>query len=154
MNILKINNYHNKWMNYAINQAKIALFNNEIPIGAAIIKNNKIISIGNNQTLTTNNATGHAEIIAIKKASIIIKNYKLLNCSIYITKEPCLMCLGAILNTKIKNIIFGSYNINNKFNKRNILHSYLFHNKINYIGGINKNKCDLLLKYFVKKYII
>ncbi|QQG46912.1 MAG: tRNA-specific adenosine deaminase [Candidatus Azosocius agrarius] len=154
MNFIKIINFHKQWMNCAINQAKIALLKNEIPIGAIIIKNNKIISKGNNQTLITNNPIGHAEIIAIQKASIIQKNYKIPNAYMYITKEPCLMCLGAIINFKIKHIIFGSYNINNEFNKNNILHTYLLKKNITYTGGIYKNICDSLLKYFIKKNII
>ncbi|HFL8794800.1 MAG TPA: deaminase [Candidatus Azosocius sp. HAIN] len=153
MNIIKINNLHKKWMEYAIIQAKIALINNEMPIGSIIIKNNKIISTGHNQILTTNNPLGHAEIIAIQKATIKNKNHKLTNSYIYITKEPCLMCIGAILNTKIKNIIFGSYNIINE-NKNNILNSYLLNKNIIYTGGVYKNKCDLLLKYFIKKNLL
>lgn len=154
MNIIKVINLHKKWMTHAINQAKMALLNKEIPIGCIIIKNNKIISKGYNQTLNTNNPLGHAEIIAIQKASILKKNYKLISCTIYITKEPCIMCLGAILNTKIKNIIYGSYNINNKINKNNNLQTHIIKKNINYMGGIQKNICDALLKYFIKKNII
>lgn len=101
-----------KYMKIAIMQAKKALKNNEVPVGAVIIKDNKIISKAYNKKEKTKNSTKHAEIIAISKACKKLKNWRLENCEIYVTMEPCMMCSGAIEQSRIKKIIYGVKNEN------------------------------------------
>ena len=101
-----------KYMKIAIMQAKKALKNNEVPVGAVIIKNNKIISKAYNKKEKTKNSTKHAEIIAISKACKKLKNWRLEDCEIYVTMEPCMMCSGAIEQSRIKKIIYGVKNEN------------------------------------------
>ncbi len=98
------------YMKLAIKQAKKALKHNEVPVGAVIVKNNKIISKAYNKKEKTKNVIKHAEIIAISQACKKIKNWRLDNCEIYVTMEPCMMCSGAIEQSRIKKIIYGIKN--------------------------------------------
>ncbi len=88
--------------------AKIAQDNNEIPIGAIIVKDEQIIARGYNQTKFYNNITCHAEIIALNKAQILLQNHRLNDCDLYVTIEPCIMCVGAIIHSRIRRVIFGA----------------------------------------------
>lgn len=97
-----------KYLQIAKQQAKLALKKNEIPIGAVIVRDNTIIGMGHNQTLTCNDITKHAEIVAIQDASKNIANHRLIDCELYVTLEPCAMCVGAIIHSRIKRIIFGN----------------------------------------------
>lgn len=94
-------------MEYAIKEAKKALSIDEVPIGAIIVKDNKIIAKGYNKREKSQNAINHAEIIAIEKACKKLKSWRLDDCQIYVTLEPCPMCAGAIANARIKTLIYG-----------------------------------------------
>jgi len=95
-------------MSYAINMAKEAFKKNEVPVGAIIVKNEKIISYGFNSVIADCSVTGHAEINAIKSASKKLNNYRLVDCDMYVTLEPCHMCAKAIVDARIKNLFFGA----------------------------------------------
>ena len=95
-----------KYMEEAIKQAKKAYKKNEVPIGAIIVKNNKIIAKSYNMVEKYKDATKHAEIIAINKASKKLKNWRLIDCDLYVTLEPCQMCSGAINASRIKNVYY------------------------------------------------
>ncbi len=98
-----------KFMIEAINQAKIAYDLNEVPVGCVIVKNKKIIAKAYNSVEKDNNALMHAEIKAINEASQVIKNFRLDGCTMYVTLEPCVMCTGALVYSRISRIVFGSY---------------------------------------------
>ncbi len=100
---------HTKWMNFALRQAELAFGLGEIPVGAIVIKGNQIIGKGYNQCEGMHDPTAHAEIIAISAAANTLQDWRLTNCIIYTTKEPCAMCTGAIINARLKMVIFGSY---------------------------------------------
>lgn len=95
-------------MNEAIEMAKIAYENDDVPVGAVIVKNGEIISSGYNMREKNKDATAHAEIIAIRNACEKLNSWHLDNCEIYVTLEPCPMCMGAIVNSRMKKIIFGA----------------------------------------------
>ena len=101
------------YMKIALKEANKALKHGEIPVGAVIVKNNKIISKAYNKREKSKNVIKHAEILAIIKACKKIKNWRLCDCEIYVTLEPCMMCCGAIEQSRIKKIIYGCKNINN-----------------------------------------
>ena len=96
-----------KWMFSALSEAKKAEKMDEVPIGAIIVKDNAIIGRGFNQMESLKDSTAHAEVIAITSASNTIGDWRLNKCSLYVTKEPCLMCIGAILNSRIENLYYG-----------------------------------------------
>lgn len=138
------------YMNLAICQAKKALKKGEVPIGAIIVKNGKIVSKAYNNREKSKNAINHAEIIAIKKACKKLHDWRLEGCEIYVTLQPCIMCFGAILNSRIKKIYYGAKD--NKFlgSLSDSKYNCLNHN-INIEGGILEKECELILKNFFKK---
>ena len=101
-----MNKIHEKWMRYAINEAENAYKNKDLPIGAIIVLDGKIIAKGFNQVELLNDPTAHAEMIAITSASSYINDWRLSNCDMYVTLEPCAMCAGALIKSRIKNIYF------------------------------------------------
>jgi len=140
------------FMGEALKQAKLSYSKDEVPIGAIVVYQNKIIAKAHNLSITNHDPSAHAEIIAIRNAGTYLKNYRLLNCSIYVTLEPCLMCLGTIFSSRIKNLFFGAYDsktgacesaINLKNNK-SLNHHCTIH------GGILEQKSKALLQDFFK----
>jgi len=101
-------NSHKFWMQQALKEAEMSLMKNEVPVGAVIILDSKIIGRGHNQPILKNDSTSHAEIEAIRNASENIKNYRLNGADLYVTLEPCTMCYGAIIHSRISNIFFGA----------------------------------------------
>lgn len=138
-------------MAIALEEAKKAEKRNEVPIGAVIVKGGKIISKAFNNRERTQNAINHAEIIAIKKACKKLKSWRLENCEIYVTLEPCLMCYGAILNSRIKTLYYGAKD-NKSCNKDLLIskNNSLNHN-LTVEGGIMEEECSNILKNFFKK---
>lgn len=145
-----------EFMNLAISEAKKALKCDEVPIGAVIVKDNKVIAKAYNMVEKTQDATCHAEITAIKKASKKLKSWRLDGCEMYITLEPCPMCAGAICNSRIKKVYYGakekkSGSAESKFN---ILTDSGLNHKVEFIGGIKEKECSEILKsYFKSKRI-
>ncbi len=100
--------YNQKFMDIAIQEAKKAYLEDEVPIGCVLVKDDKIIAKAHNKKVKKNDATAHAEIECIKKASKKINNWHLDDMDMYVTLEPCLMCGGAIVNSRIKNVYYGA----------------------------------------------
>ena len=122
----------------------------EVPVGALIVKEREIIATGFNKKETKKNALYHAEIECINKASNALGTWRLLDCDIYVTLEPCLMCMGALINSRIRKIIFGAQDILNGAcfsNKTNLKYSYI----PQITGGILSQKCSKTLKDFFRK---
>lgn len=139
-------------MRYALKLAKYAALIGEVPVGAILIKYNLIISKGWNACITLNDPTAHAEIITLRKAAKKLKNYRLLNATLYVTQEPCIMCTGAILHSRIKRVVFGSYDKKyglSKFIKEKMT-SCLNH-KINFSGNILGLTCSNLMSNFFRQ---
>ena len=141
-----------KFMKEAIKEAKKALLIDEVPIGCVIVKDNKIIARGHNVREIKNSPIGHAEIEAINKASRKLKSWRLEGCDIYITLEPCIMCSGAIIQSRIENIYFGASDPKggalvssiNVLDAKNINH----HPKVH--EGILKEECSSLISDYFK----
>ncbi len=138
----------NNYMMIAYKEAKKANKKNEIPVGAVIVKNGKIISKAYNKKNKTNRVIDHAEILAITKANKKLKNWRLDNCEIYITLEPCPMCASAIEQARISKIYTSASNNNEK--NSNISNSIL--NNINWTKDVDsKNSTSILKKFFKNK---
>jgi tRNA(adenine34) deaminase len=97
-----------RWMRLAIEQASFALAMDEVPVGAVVVYQNKIIGRGFNRREKNHKITGHAEIIAMEEASQYLNSWRLTNCTLYTTLEPCLMCTGALIQSRIERIVFGA----------------------------------------------
>jgi tRNA(adenine34) deaminase len=100
---------HEHWMNRAISEARKAEAKNEVPIGCVILHEGKIIARGHNLRESTQDPAAHAELIAIRKAARKLGSWRLLNCTLYVTLEPCTMCMGAIILARIPTVVFGCY---------------------------------------------
>ena len=136
------------FMKFAIEEAKKS--DNDIPVGAVVVYNGEIIASAHNEREKLNDISAHAEILALKKASKVLNNWRLEDCEIYVTLEPCPMCGWAILQSRVKSVYFGSYDMNyGSFTSKIDLRT-LSSNKINIYGGIEEQECDKLLKIFFK----
>ena len=134
----------------ALKEAKKAYKKGEVPIGAVIIKNNKIISRAYNQKEKNKIATHHAEILAINKACKKINNWRLIDCTLYVTVEPCLMCCGAIIQSRIKKVVYGISNKN--YGGVESINTTLKNTNITVENGIMQDEClNLLQKFFNEK---
>ena len=139
-------------MKLALSEAETAFLNNEVPVGAVIVKNGKVIAAAHNRREEKQNALSHAEIEAINIACKKLGSWRLDDCEIYVTLEPCPMCTGAIINARIKTVIFGGYD-----NKMGAMDSvinlcdYPFNHKPEIYGGIMEDECLAILQKFFKK---
>ncbi len=140
-----------KWMLYALKEANKALKLDEVPIGAVIINEDKIIGRGFNQVESLNDSTAHAEIIAITSAANTLNDWRLNNCSIYVTKEPCLMCFGAIINSRIEKIFFGSTDLQKGFRKVYNKTDFPTSHLKNIESNILESDCRKIIQDFFKK---
>ncbi len=142
-----------RFMKEALKEAKKAYNKLEIPVGAVIVKDGKIMARASNQKETKYDTTKHAEILAIQKASKKLKSWRLLDCEMYVTLEPCSMCAGAIINSRIKKVYIGANDektgaVGSVFN---LFDDYKFNHKVEYEKGILKEQCENILKQFFKE---
>ena len=141
---------HSNRMKYALREAERAFDGKEVPVGCIIVFENRIIAKSHNQIETLNDPTAHAEMLALTSAFDALQSKSLKGCSMYVTLEPCSMCAGAIVLSKIDNLYFGAYD--NKAGAcgsvLNITNNKSLNHKVNVYGGILDEECGLLLKVF------
>ena len=141
-----------QWMQIAIKEAKLAMKENEIPVGSVLVLNEKIIAKAHNQPIGNNDPTAHSEIQLLRKAGKHKENYRLVGSTLYVTLEPCAMCLGAIMHARIKRIVYGA-----KDSKSGVCGSCadlsaasFFNHKVEIVGGVYSETCSELLQSFFK----
>ncbi len=142
-----------KFMQEAIKEAKKAKEKLEVPVGCVIVKDGKIIAKAHNLKESKNDTTKHAEILAIQKASKKLKAWRLVDCEMYITLEPCPMCAGAIIQSRIKKIYIGAMDEKTGAcgSVLNLLQDYAFNHIVEVEKEIEKEKCEKILKEFFKE---
>ena len=143
-----------KWMNLAIEQAIKAHDENEVPVGAVLVKDGLLIAKAHNQPISTNDATAHAEIQLLRAAGKKQENYRLTETSLYVTLEPCAMCLGAMMHARIERIVYGTHDPKTGVcgSSADFTHEKCFNHKIDISAGILEENCKKLLqKFFYKK---
>jgi len=141
------------FMQLAITLAKQAGENGEVPVGAIVVKDNIVIGEGCNQPILSHDPTAHAEIIAIRAAAQYLNNYRLVDCTLYVTLEPCAMCIGAILHSRISSVVFGASDpktgacgsVINLTDEKKLNH----HTSVK--KGVCSESCGALLSDFFKK---
>ena len=141
-----------KFMYQALEEAKKAYLEGEVPVGAVIVKNGEVIATGRNMREQKQNALSHAEIEAINSACEKLKRWRLDDCELYVTLEPCPMCTGAIINARIKTVIFGAFDrtagcMDSVIN----LCDYPLGHKVEVYAGICEDECQKILKDFFQK---
>jgi len=144
MKMIELTKQDDYWMEQAIQLAKKAENLGEVPVGAVLIFNNELIGEGYNQPISAHDPTAHAEIMAIREAAKKLNNYRLVNTTLYVTLEPCLMCRGALAHARIARCVFGATDL------RSLEKPFLNH-EVNYAGGILKEECGQLLSQFFAK---
>ena len=144
---------HEKYMKEAIRQAKKALALNEVPIGCVIVHEGKIIGRGYNRRMTDHTTLAHAEIIAIRKACRQVGDWRLENCTLYVTLEPCQMCAGAIVQARIPHVVMGCRNPKAGCGGSvlNILQEPAFNHQVEITEGILGEECSIVLTDFFKR---
>ena len=141
-----------KWMRVAIDEAKLAMNKNEIPVGSVLIQNNKIIAQAHNQPIGNNDPTAHAEIQLLRKAGKQKENYRLIGSTLYVTLEPCAMCFGAMIHARIERIVFGALDPKTGVcgSCMNLNNENFFNHKISITGGVLEKESSDLLRLFFK----
>ena len=141
------------YMRQALKEAEKAYKKLEVPVGAIIVKEGKIIARAHNQKETKTDTTKHAEILAIQKASKKIGAWRLIDCEMYVTLEPCTMCAGAIINSRIKKIYIGAMDEKTGAvgSVLNLFEDYTFNHKVESETGIMQEECEQILKQFFKE---
>lgn len=143
---------HEYYMKCALKRARKAFGEGETPVGAVIVRDGKIIASGRNKRETKKNALCHAEIEAINKACKKLSGWRLLGCDMYVTLEPCCMCAGAIINSRIENVYFGAYDKKaGSFGSIVNLSEFPYNHKVNAVGGICEKQCADILSEFFKE---
>jgi tRNA(adenine34) deaminase len=142
-----------KFMQRAYELAQKAEDINEIPVGAVIVANNKIISEGFNQSITLNDPSAHAEMIAIRQAGQALQNYRLLDCTLYVTLEPCPMCAGLLVHSRINRLVFASTDLKTGAagSAFNLVEHQKHNHQIQVTSGIMADECSQLLSAFFKR---
>lgn len=140
------------FMEMALDEAQLSFNDNEVPVGAIIVKDNEVIGSGHNEVIYTNNVTSHAEINAIIDASKNLNNYRLNNAKMYVTLEPCHMCAKAIIDARIDEVIFAAPEpkTGSIISIDNIYERIKFNHKTSYKYGLLKSESSNLLKKFFK----
>jgi tRNA(adenine34) deaminase len=145
-----MSSYSQHFMKMAIQQARLAFELDEVPVGAVVISKGCIIGFGHNQVIAQKSVAAHAEIIAINNASRAINNYRLVDCDLYVTLEPCHMCAKAIVDSRITNLYFSALEPKTGaiISVDNFLDSKHLNHQVNYSYGHMKNKSAGLLQSF------
>ena len=140
---------HSDYMDLAIEEAKSALLSNDVPIGCIIVKDGCVIGRGYNTRERDQTAIGHAEINAIREACAAVGSWRLSGCTLYVTLEPCPMCMGAIINARIDTVVFGAYDV--KAGCAGTLADFCrigFNHVPEVLGGIREIACSTMLSEF------
>jgi tRNA(adenine34) deaminase len=138
------------WMRYAIRLAQRAELAGEVPVGAVLVKNEKVLAEGWNAVIEMHDSSAHAEIAAIRYAGKVLKNYRLIDTTLYVTLEPCVMCMGAISHARVKRLVFGAFDEKRGAvcNALNLSNAPFLNHHVDWQGGILEETCSQLLKDF------
>ena len=140
-----------KFMKAALKCAQKGLEEGEVPIGAVVVLDGNIISRGHNRRTKKQIATAHAEVEAIEKACKKLKSWRIPECEIYVTLEPCPMCMGAMLNARIKKVYFGAYEAKGRSLTDKLANANLVNHVIEVEGGVMEEECSSVLSNFFKQ---
>ena len=140
------------YMKEALKEAELAALEDEVPIGCVIVCNDKIIARAHNERDKTNNPLGHAEMLAIQKASKILNDWQLVECELFVTIEPCLMCAGAIIQSRIKKVVFGANDLKGGAfgGSINVLNAENINHRPEVIKGVLEKECSQIIKNYFK----
>ncbi len=139
-------------MRYAIRLAQRAEQQGEVPVGAIVVKDDRCIAEGWNVPITSHDPTAHAEVVAMRGAGVFMENYRLTDATLYVTLEPCVMCMGAMSHARIKRLVFGAYDPKRGAvcNALSLTDASFLNHRISWDGGVLETECSEMLRDFFK----
>jgi tRNA(adenine34) deaminase len=140
------------WMRYAIRLAQRAEALGEVPVGALLVNNEQCIAEGWNDSIASHDPTAHAEIVALRKAGKRIENYRLIETTLYVTLEPCVMCMGAISHARVKRLVFGAFDPKRGAvcHALSLTDAPFLNHRVDWTGGVLETECGDLLRDFFR----
>ncbi len=141
------------WMRYAIQLAEKAAAEQEVPVGAVLVLDDQIIGEGYNRPISHHDPSAHAEMIALREGAKRIGNYRLLNTTLYVTLEPCIMCAGAMVHARVKHLVFGAHDLKAGaiVTKTEALNLPFLNHSVAYTGGLLAEQCGGVLSNFFRE---
>jgi tRNA(adenine34) deaminase len=142
-----------EWMKLALEQAEKSALAGEVPVGAVLVKQNTLLAAAGNRLITNGDPTAHAEILAIRKGAEILGNYRIPETTLYVTLEPCIMCMGAIIQARIERLVFGAHDPKTGAAKSRyqIGTDSLLNHTLIVVNGVLEKECGALLKEFFRQ---
>jgi tRNA(adenine34) deaminase len=140
------------WMRYAFRLAQRAEQHGEVPVGAIVVRDNQCIAEGWNASIATHDPTAHAEMVAVRNAGMALENYRLCDATLYVTLEPCVMCMGAISHARIKRLVFGAFDPKRGAvcHALSLTDASFLNHRISWVGGVLEIECSELLRDFFR----
>ncbi len=144
---------HQDWMRLALRQAQMAFDQGEVPIGAVIVHNGQVIAVAHNEREQKNDPTAHAEILVIQRAAKVLESWRLTDATLYVTLEPCPMCAGAIMQSRINQLVYGAMDLKGGAtgSVMNVLDYTLWNHRVDVVAGVLEEECSDILKLFFKR---
>jgi tRNA(adenine34) deaminase len=145
-------NKDEQWMKIALIEAKLAMDESEVPVGAILVQENNLIAQAHNQPIKKNDPTAHAEIEVLRKAGEKLQNYRLAKTTLYVTLEPCAMCIGAMIHARIERVVFGASDSKSGVcgSTIDLSSESIFNHQISVSGGVLEHECKNILQSFFK----
>lgn len=139
-----------QWMSVALAQAKLAQALGEVPIGAALVANNQLLAVGHNRVITDHDPSAHAEVVALRAGGQALQNYRLGECVLYVTLEPCAMCAAALVHSRVRKVVYAAVDERQGAagSVCNLLHAPFMNHRPQVVGGVLAAECQLLLQQF------
>jgi len=144
---------HQDWMHIALREAQMAFEQGEVPIGAVIVHNGQVIAAAHNEREQNNDPTAHAEVLVIQRAAKVLGSWRLTDATLYVTLEPCPMCAGAIMQSRIKQLVYGAMDLKGGAtgSVMNVLDYTLWNHRVDVVAGVLEDECKDILKSFFKR---
>ena len=144
---------HQDWMRLALIQAQMAFEQGEVPIGAVVVHNDQVIALAHNEKEQKNDPTAHAEVLVIQRAAEVLGTWRLTDAILYVTLEPCPMCAGAIIQSRIKQVVYGAADLKGGAtgSVMNVLDYTLWNHRVDVVAGVLEEECSEILKLFFKR---
>lgn len=144
---------HEHWMGLALEQAHRARDSGEVPVGAVLVAGDELIGVGSNQPINAHDASAHAEISALRQASQLRQNYRLPGTTLYVTIEPCTMCVGALMHARVELLVFGAREprAGAVVSQQTLLNADWFNHRMTYIEGVLSEPCAALMQGFFRE---
>lgn len=144
---------HEKWMLRALELAQQAEAHGEVPVGAILVRDGQIVGEGYNQPISSKDPTAHAEIVALRSAANKLDNYRLPDCTLYVTVEPCAMCAGAIIHSRLKQVVFGTPEprAGAVISQLNLLSATHTNHQVPFVEGVMAESCSEIISSFFRQ---